>query len=170
MRYWIAILLVQAVGGLGFTSWSSAWAESLSIPREIRIPNRTGSQCVWCSLETAARYHKIEQLYGLTARYKGTAGPGNVEPVLQRANVRYRMAQTGCRATWWLKDSIDKGYPVAVGLNGSHMVTLVGWADGYYEIIDNSDRALEVRRWPAARFERSWDGWAIALIPDGAGK
>jgi hypothetical protein len=146
---------------------AAVYADSIDIPRECRIPNRTGMQCAWSSLETCARYHKIERLYGLTQTYHGMLNdPTQFDRVLRRAKVQYRISYQGRPDLAWLKGSIQRGYPVVVGLNGQHAVTLCGLTDKRAEIIDNMDPHLRVWYWPINDFYRAWDGLACLVIPD----
>jgi S1-C subfamily serine protease len=141
---------------------STALWGAVEIPPACRIPNRTGSQCVWSSLETLARFHGLDSLAShLTSEHKGTAGPGDVAAVLKRFGINYEQSRSHDRAM--LERALAQGLGAAIGVNGSHMVTLVGLDGSTASIIDNSDRSLSVRQIPLSR----WDGWAVVLHPDG---
>lgn len=133
------------------------------IPMECRVGNRSGSQCVWCSLECLARYHHVEAAMHLTDVHKGTAGSGNVKSVLDSLGVKYQQQQN--RDTKFLEDICVKGWGAGVGLNGTHMVNVVHFKDDVVKIIDNSDSSLRIQTWTRAQFIQRFDGWVVTLIP-----
>jgi len=135
------------------------------IPMSCRVYNRSGSQCVWCSIEVLARYHKIEALYTLTQKYKHATGGGEVSRVLNRLNIKYTMQDEGERNTQILIDACEKGWGAGVGLHGTHMVNVVHFKDGVVKIIDNSDSSLSIRSMSMNQFLRAWDGWVVVLVP-----
>lgn len=141
----------------------------LEIDRANRVPNRTGSQCGWSSLETLARHHRIQALYDLTRQYHGLSSPGQVAQVLGARGVRYRQQQPGQRDTGILTGE-GRRLGCLVGLGGKHAVTCLGSDGQTVRVIDNEGpRALEVQDWPAAQFLAQWDGWAVVLYPGAQG-
>lgn len=135
------------------------------IPANCRVYNRSGSQCVWASLEVLARYHKISELYTLTQKYKHATGGGEVRRVLNGLHIKYIMQDEGEYDTQILVDACAKGWGAGVGLHGTHMVNVVHFKDGVVKIIDNSDSSLKIRTLSMNQFLRSWDGWVVVLIP-----
>jgi hypothetical protein len=135
------------------------------IPKEFRTYNKSGSQCVWCSLETLARYHKIERLYDLTKKYKHASGPGEVARVLKDRDIKF--FQTEKKDISFLEEYVkNRKLGCGVGLNGTHAVNVVHFDKDIVKIIDNSDRSLKIQTWSMKRFISQWDGWAFVLIPD----
>ena len=145
----------------------------VAIPQQHRVPNRTGSQCAWSSLETLARFHGLTQIHGLTQRYGGlggqgyggTTGPGGPERVLTQAGVRFRSQTPPNRDLAILRYAVRCNLGAAVGLSGTHVVTLVGLdeASQSFRAIENSDSQLRVRTIHLSH----WDGWTIVLFPVG---
>lgn len=133
-----------------------------------RVPNRTGSQCVWASLETIARHLGMTQLYDLTARYKSTAEPGTVNRVLSSRGIKHYWHDTGKQDWVSLKNATAQHWPVAVGISGVHMLVVVDATDKGVKIIDNSDPKLAVREWDVGKFKARWDGWYVAIPPPSA--
>lgn len=134
------------------------------IPMNCRVKNYTGIQCVWSSLSCLARYHNIPAAKNLIDKYKSYAGPGDVRRALDPIGVKYVM-NTGTKNKQFLVDYCAKGWGAGIGLNGTHMVTLVHFKDGVVKIIDNSDPSLRIQSMSEDQFMRRWDGWAVVLIP-----
>lgn len=134
----------------------------LEIPREYRVPNRTGQQCAWVSLATLARYHGIARGAEL-ARHGGLAAPGQPEAELRRLHIRFRSQLPPNRDTAILRESLTAARGVMVGLGGRHAVVAVGLDGDRLTVIENTDPQLNTRIVPLS----AWDGWAIELFPDG---
>lgn len=135
------------------------------IPMNCRVPNRSGSQCVWCSIECLSKYHKIEVTSHLTDKYKRATGGNEVRRVLDGLGVKYIMQAEGNKDTRILEDACSKGWGAGVGLRGTHMVNLVHFKDDTVKIIDNSDSSLKIRTWSKDQFMKAWDGWIVVMIP-----
>src|SRR5437773_12231648 len=60
-----------------------------------RIKNRPPGRCGWCCVETLARHHKIEPLYGLTEHNASRCDVTNLETVVADADVLYRIQYLG---------------------------------------------------------------------------
>lgn len=137
---------------------------AVPIPPECWVFNVMGGQCAWASLETLARYHKIERLYGLTMDHKGLTGPGAPESVLKAKQVQHRSQPAGNRDTKILADAVSQGLGCMIGLGGKHCVVLVGLDGQTMTVIDNSSRGTQTRQLSLS----AWDGWTIVLYPDSA--
>jgi hypothetical protein len=131
----------------------------------MRTYNRTGVQCVWCSISTLAKYQGITAAANLTDRYKSQSHEGEVRRVLDGLGVKYKMQSTGNRDTKILKDACAKRWGAAVGLRGVHMINVVHFEGGQVKTIDNCDSKLSVRTQSEREFLAAWDGWAVVLIP-----
>jgi len=138
------------------------------IPMSCRVPNRTRYQCVWCSIECLARYHKIPEASHLTDDHKGKTGGGEVRQVLNRLGIKYQQQYEGNYDKKLLIDACAKGWGAGVGVNGNHMINLVHYKDGVVKVIDNSDRSLRIQTWTEQQFLQHWDGWVITLVPPGS--
>jgi hypothetical protein len=137
------------------------------IPMNCRVPNKSGSQCVWCSIQTLGQYHKIESLCNLTDKYKSSTSEGPVRRVLDSLNIQYKMQSEGNKDTQILIDACSKGWGAGVGLNGTHMVNIVHFSksEAVVKIIDNSDSSLKIQTWQMDQFMKRWDGWTVVIVP-----
>src|SRR5437870_4408928 len=75
----------------------SAIRAEVKVPATCRIRNRPPGRCGWCSVETLARHHKIEALYGLTEHNASRCDVGNLETTVADADVPYRIQYPGSR-------------------------------------------------------------------------
>jgi hypothetical protein len=143
----------------------------VKIAMEDRVPNKTGIQCVWSSIETIARHQKIEVLYDITedSRYKGFAGPTSAAKMLDLKKVKFEQTYPGSkRDTRLLIQGCQRDKTgVAFGVPG-HMMTMVHYdeVDKVVQYIDNSDKTLTVRTWTLSEFNRRWDGWSLVIYPN----
>jgi ABC-type bacteriocin/lantibiotic exporter with double-glycine peptidase domain len=146
----------------------SLWAE-IEVPPACRIKNRPPGRCGWCALETLARYHQIEALYGLTRAHRSRCTPEELEKSLKAKKVAYRIQYPGKRSKKILHYAIDECLGAAIGFReiapgtGGHIVTLVGFSQEYAKVIDSNDKQLRVRKMPMKQFLRWWDGFALVL-------
>jgi hypothetical protein len=167
-KFFYSLLLFVSSSLLGATPPQNVVTRDIQVfvLKEHRVRNRSGSQCVWCSLECLARLHGIEKASHLTDRYKGTAGPGDVRFVLGSYGVAYQMrvGEQG-KDKKFLKVCCENGWGACVGVHGSHMINVVHYRDGIVKVIDNSDPELRVQEWTEQRFLNAWDGWAVTLVP-----
>jgi hypothetical protein len=150
----------------GETTCELTPALQVPVASDQRTYNRTGVQCVWCSLATLAKYqgHALAA-QRLTDRYQSQAGPAEVRTVLDGLGIRYRMQAPGHKDAQVLKDACGRRWGAAVGLRGTHMINVVHYAGGQVGTLDNCDRTLSVRMQAERDFLAAWDGWAVVLIP-----
>jgi hypothetical protein len=164
----ISACMPQVAAQVDFSSiFDDTDGVQVPIPMNCRVPNRSGSQCVWCSIECLSKYHKIETTSHLTDKYKHATGGGEVRRVLDSLGVKYTMQSEGNRDTQMLEDACAKGWGAGVGLNGTHMVNIVHFKGDVVKVIDNSDPGLGIRTWSKDQFLNRWDGWVIVMIPPG---
>ena len=135
------------------------------IPIKDRVPNRTGTQCVWSSFETIARYAEESRLYDITRmkEYKSYASPSAARAMLARFEITYEMTTKGDRSILIKGCSIERrGAVFAVP---GHMMTMVHYdeKEGIVKYINNSDPKLKVRTWSMKEFNKRWDGWAAII-------
>jgi hypothetical protein len=146
------------------------------IPKNCRVYNRSGSQCVWCSLECLARHHNVKELYEgngrLTKNYTWATGPGEVQRVLNSrySTVKWKQIQNRGQLKGFIKTYVcDKKFGIGLGIPG-HMLNLVHYDEEakIVKIIDNGGpRALQIQDWSMEKFERLADGWAVTVFPPG---
>jgi len=145
-------------------------ATQVPILENDRIYNKSGSQCGWASLETLARYHQISSLYNITDEQKDYLNFFNVEKVLEEKNVRFAIQRRGNKNINFIRKYVTYlKYGVAFGINGTHMLVLCHYDEkkGIVRVINNAgDHALEIEEWSIEKFNKNWDGFGIALIPN----
>jgi len=142
---------------------TASFASQCEIASEMRVPNRSRTQCVWASIETLARHNKVPQLYGITDTYKEKANIHHVEKVLKKKRVRYIMTLKG--NTTLLKRYVrEKKFGVAFGTNHKHMMTMVHIDDECVKFIDSSSKELEEKTWDLKTFNKAFDGWVIVIL------
>ena len=134
-----------------------------------RIKNRPPGRCGWCALETLARHHHIKALYDLAESNATRSDPEDLEDVLDKAGVAYRIQHPGSRSTDILRYAIREQLGAAVGFRelypgaGGHIVTLVDFTDDAAKVIDPNDQDGRVRTMDRERFLYWWDGFALVL-------
>jgi hypothetical protein len=137
------------------------------IAREDRLPNRTGSQCVWVSLGTLARHHKLSAAYGIE-KNPSTSGPGEVASVLRVLGVQFKQQMPGNRSLAIVEEACAQKLGCMVGLSGRHAVVVVGIdAQSVYVLDNGGPKACEVEAWSRTKFVASFDGWCICLLTSG---
>lgn len=143
------------------------------IPKDCRVYNKSGSQCVWCSIECLSRYHGVKDIYEgdrrITKTYTWATGPGEVSRVLKGKypTVKWKQIQNG-DTTFIKKYVTDMKLGIAFGIPG-HMLNLVHYdeAAGVVKVIDNGgSKALQVQTWSMSKFRQLWDGWALVVFPN----
>lgn len=144
------------------------------IPKDCRVYNKSGSQCVWCSIECLARYHKITDLYEgdrrITKHYTWATGPGEVYRVLNSRYPKVKWAQMSNRYTvknFLRKYVTEKKLGVGFSVPG-HMLNMIHFDEtkNIVKVIDNAgSKALEVQEWSMEKFDRLAQGWALTVFP-----
>ncbi len=138
------------------------------IPMADRVPNKTGIQCVWSSIETLARYAKFERLYDMTERpeCRSYSGPSNAGGWLRKHNVRFEQTTGGDRSLI-IKGVVKEKRGVLFSVPG-HAMVLVHYDEekGVVKYINNSDRTLQVRTWTMQEFNKRFDGWVMIIYAD----
>ena len=144
------------------------------IPKNCRVYNKSGSQCVWCSIECLGRYHGVKEVYEgdrrLTKTYTWATGPGEVQRVMSGRYSTVRWKQITNRDINFIKKYVtEQKLGVGIGIPG-HMLNLVHYDEEarVVKVIDNcGPKALQVQDWTLDRFNRLWDGWALVVFPPG---
>lgn len=150
----------------------SVAAAEVQITAVCRIPNRPPGRCGWCALETLARHHGIEALFGLTESYACMASPSDLEAALTERGVRYRVQYPGSRNKAILHRAVREGRGAAVGFRelipgkGGHIVTLIDFGEDWVRVIDPNDQDRRTRSMSLERFLYWWDGFALILEED----
>jgi len=138
------------------------------IPKEIRLYNKSGSQCVWCTIEMLGTYHGSAGVKGLTQKYKHATGPGEVNRVLTQRNVKFKQV-TGRDLDFIEEWVTNKRMGVGIGVNHNHVILVCHFErNKLVKVIDNSDRSLRVQTWDWAKFTQRFSGWVFVILPDHA--
>ena len=143
-------------------------AYSVEIPEKHRIYNRTGSQCVWVSLETVARWNGIEELYNISKSpsCQTFAGPGQVRSLLKNKGVYfYDSIPPKSPSAYELLNWADK-YDICciIGLNYAHAVVLQELTDEYAIFIENARQGCPSVKISRERFDQIFDGWVVVIF------
>lgn len=146
------------------------------IPKDCRVFNKSGSQCVWCSIECLARYHKVTDLYEgdrrITKHYTWATGPAEVYLVLNARypNVGWAQLSNRNEVKSFLKKYVtEKKLGVGFSVPG-HMLNMIHYdeTNRIVKVIDNiGPQALEVQEWSMEKFENLSQGWALTIFPPG---
>ena len=141
------------------------------VPRSCRILNTKGN-CVWCSMELAARYAEITSLYNITKNVRdggdlhcqGGSSPEPVREFLKLKHIRYDMIDDKKDVNFLIQHCKLERRPVCFAIPG-HMLSLVHIDPDakIIKVIDNADRSLSVQQWPWEKFFRIWSGWAYVI-------
>lgn len=150
-------------------SGSTAYGAHCNIPKAMRVPNRTGCQCVWSSLETLGRYNRIKGLYNLSndKRCQGPAAPRDVRSILKERNIKYELKIDG-GDEFFIKYVKKHKWGVTFGTDHKHTMTMVHFDEvaGIVKFIDNADRRLRIQTWSMSKFKKHFDGWTMVVIPE----
>jgi|694.fasta_scaffold29863_3 hypothetical protein len=136
------------------------------IPMEDRVPNRTGIQCVWSSIETLARYCGEDRLYNLTYNdnYKGYARPSSARKMFEEYGIEYEMTTDKKDKSLLIKGCMVENRGCGFDIPG-HVMTMVHYDEekGIVKYIDNSDPKLKIRVWSMDEFNKRWGGWVFII-------
>jgi hypothetical protein len=139
------------------------------IPMKDRVFNRTGIQCVWCSLECCGRYAEEPKLIGLTDQpdCKSYSSPSSANRKLTQIRVRFETTTSRSDRHLILKSVVQERRGCLFAIPG-HAMTLVHYDEqkGVVKYINNSDRSLKIRTWTMQEFNRRWDGWITVIYAD----
>jgi hypothetical protein len=158
--------------GLLLLSCCLSWAE-VKIKPDCRIPNSPPGRCGWCALETLARHHKLEALYGLSEKNASRCTAANLQHALDGKGIKYRIQEAGNNDPSILKAAITERLGAVVGFRelypgaGGHIVTLIDFTEDAVKVIDSNDEDCQTRTMSLERFLYWWDGFALVLEAKG---
>lgn len=139
------------------------------IPMEDRVFNKTGIQCVWCSLETIGRYAQEPKLIGLTdlPDCKSYSSPSHAAKKLRQLNVKFEQTTSKQDRSLIIKSVVNEKRGCLFAVPG-HAMTLVHYdeKEGIVKYINNSDKTLKIRTWTMQEFNKRWDGWICVIYAD----
>lgn len=147
--------------------------EDVQVPirKAHRLPNRTGSQCVWVTLESLGLHNGLERLKGVSRTRPGVASQGDVNAACRGLGVTVVSTGMGGMNTAFLQEYVARrklGAGVGVGHGPvCHVITMVHFEKGVkVKVIDNAGpSALEVQTWDWESFRSRHNGWAFAVVP-----
>lgn len=158
--------------------YESQWGEIESadiqcpIPMSDRVPNYTGIQCVWSSLEMLGRWAEEPKLMNppLTSRpdCKSYSSPSLVATRLKQLGVKYEQSyQDRGQSIALIKKAMAEHRGCLWGVPG-HAMVLVHYdeAADVVKWVDNSDSTLKVQTTNIAGFNRRWDTWVCVIYAD----
>ena len=132
------------------------------------VPNRTGVQCVWSSLELIGNYIEEPKLYNLTkdSRCQGLADPGRVHSLLTSKGIKFAQTKDKKEGMKIMLAAMDVGLPVLCGFSGVHAINVVNYDETANRVhyIDNIGERTP-RIMSLEKFNRAWDGWIVAIYP-----
>lgn len=139
------------------------------IPMKDRVFNKTGIQCVWCSLECIGRYAEEPKLINLTDSRdcKSYANPSNVNQKLKELKVKFEQTTEKSDRSLIIKSIVKERRGCLFAVPG-HAMTLIHYDEknDVVKYINNSDSTLSIRTWTMAEFNRRWDGWICVIYAD----
>lgn len=142
------------------------------IPRECRVKNYTGIQCVYSSIEMLGRWAEEEKLVEppITSRSdcKGYSGPSRAGEILTNLGVKFEQTygdrEKGMRL---IKSAMRAGRGVLWDVPG-HAMVLVHYDEKEDRVcwVDNSDKTLKVQQTTVEKFKKRWGSWVLVIYAE----
>lgn len=135
------------------------------LDQQNRLPNRTGSQCVWVSLSACALQLGVSGAADLHKSYGSVAGPEQVASALSQRGVHYEQVRDRSAGMDLIRRATAAGRPVMIGLSGSHAIVCLGVDGDTVRVVDNGGpHSLQDQDWTMAQFRQRFDGWVVVLM------
>lgn len=139
------------------------------IPMKDRVPNYTGIQCVWVSIEAIGRYAEEPKLINLheDPECKSYASPTSAARKLKKLGVKFEQTTSKSDKSLLIKSVVQERRGCLFAVPG-HAMVLVHYDEekGVVKYFNNSDSTLKIRTWSIDEFNRRWDGWILAIYAD----
>lgn len=142
------------------------------IPMKDRVPNYTGIQCVWSSIEMLGRWAEEPKLINppITSRSdcKSYSSPSLAAQRLNQLGVRFEQEYSDREAGLRLiRKAMSEGRGCLFGVPG-HAMVLVHFDEQGNQVkwVDNSDRTLKVQTMTVEQFLQRWDSWVLVVYAD----
>lgn len=140
------------------------------IPKDMRVYNKSGGQCVYCTTETLGNFHKVKGTQGLTKSYTSPSSPSALQDILNKRNVKYKMTivrDLNFIEEWVTKNKMGVGIRIETGESTKHVITVIHFIRNQeVKIIDNSDPQLRIQTWTWDKFQSKYMNWAFVILPD----
>lgn len=142
------------------------------IPREDRVRNYTGVQCVYSSIEMLGRWAEEPKLINppITSRpdCKSYSNPSQAAKILRSMDVKFEQTYGDKNAGLRLiKKAMREGRGCLWSIRG-HAMVLVHYSEEEDKVcwVDNSDRTLKVQQTTINGFNRIWTSWVLVIYAD----
>jgi hypothetical protein len=139
------------------------------IPMKDRVPNYTGIQCVWVSIEALGRYAEEPKLINLNknSECKSYSGPASAARKLKQLGVKFEQTTSKSDRSLIIKSVAKERRGCLFAVPG-HAMVLIHYDEekGVVKYINNSDPTLKVRTWTMEEFNKRWDGWILVIYAD----
>lgn len=139
------------------------------IPKEDRVFNKTGIQCVWASIESLGRFAGEGKLLEITKHEdcQGYASPVTLALKLKALGVDFKQTTNKKDKSLLIQSVVNDRRGCLFGIPG-HAMVLVHYdeKESIVKYINNSDKNLKVRTWSLEEFNQRWDGWICVIYPE----
>lgn len=142
------------------------------IPKQDRVKNYTGIQCVYASIEMLGRWAEEPKLINppITSRpeCKGYSGPSQAAKILNNLKVKFEQSYGNKKQGLELiKKAMKEGRGVLWGVPG-HAMVLVHYSEEENKVcwVDNSDSKLRVQQTTISKFNERWNSWVLIIYAD----
>lgn len=139
------------------------------IPKNQRVFNKSGIQCVWATLETCGNYASEKKLKNITEQqgYKSYETPYSTSKKLKDIKVKYKQTNNKADKSLILESIVQERRGCLFGVPG-HAMTLVHYDEEnkIVKYINNSDPELLIRTWSMSEFDKRWNGWICVIYAD----
>ena len=142
------------------------------IPKQDRVKNYTGIQCVYSSIEMLGRWAEEPKLINppITSRpeCKGYSGPSQAAKILNKLGVKFEQSYGNKnKGLELIKRSMKQGRGVLWGVPG-HAMVLVHYSEEQNRVcwVDNSDSKLRVQQTTVSKFKERWNSWVLVIYAD----
>lgn len=143
------------------------------VPMKDRVFNRTGIQCVWCSIELMGRWAEEPKLIGPPCMTdwkdcKSYSGPASAGRKLNQIKVKFEQVTNKQAGRALLRKAVAEERRGALFAVPGHAMNIVHYdeAKKVVKYINNSDKSLKIRTWTMDEFEKRWEGWVLVIYAD----
>lgn len=142
------------------------------IPKENRVKNYTGIQCVYSSIEMLGRWAEEPKLVNppITSRpeCKGYSGPSQAAKILSNLQVKFEQSYGNkIKGIELIKKAMKEGRGALWGVPG-HAMVLIHYSEDENRVcwVDNSDSKLRVQQTTISKFQERWNSWVLLIYAD----
>lgn len=142
------------------------------VPKEDRVKNYTGIQCVYSSIEMLGRWAEEPKLINppITSRdnCKGYSSPETAKKILEKLQVNFEQVYGNKQKGIELIKKAMKEKRAALFSVPGHAMVLVHYSEEENRAcwVDNSDKQLRVQETTIDKFNKRWTSWVLVIYPD----